>query len=60
MKTITHKMSYERSTKGTHLYKNFAGGIPVNTLYIRQDAFRDLEGRVIEPPQEITVTVTAE
>ena len=54
MKTIKVKMSYLKSTKGTHVYSS-AGAYTekspaIPTLYIKRDAISD-------KPERITITV---
>lgn len=49
MKDITIKLSYVKSTKGTHVFANQESAIP--QLYIKKDAF----GEVV--PKTITLTV---
>lgn len=46
------KLTKERDTKGTFVYKNDADNAPVRSLYISKDAFGDGEA-----PASITVTV---
>lgn len=53
MKTIQTTLDYNRSTKGTHLFKNETNGAPIQALYISKVAFNgDL------PPVMIKVEVT--
>lgn len=39
MKTIEVKMTYDKSTKGTHVYKDHTLDTPVPTIYIKRSAF---------------------
>ena len=39
MKTIEVKMTYEKSTKGTHVFKDHSLDAPIPTIYIKRDVF---------------------
>ena len=51
MTRVVTLLTFSRSTKRTHLYKNDAEGAPIAALYINQKAF---EGQA---PTVITVTI---
>ncbi len=50
---ITIELTYERSTKGTHVFSASDPAAPVPTLYVRKDALG------AEPPKKIALTIAA-
>jgi hypothetical protein len=47
-------MTFGKSTKGTHVYRDESDQAPIPTLYIKKDALPT------DPPLLITVTIEAE
>jgi hypothetical protein len=45
-------LTLDRSTKGTHVYKNDADDAPIPSLYIKKSAFKDPEN----PPKKIELS----
>jgi len=41
MKTIEVKLTYDKSTKGTHVFKDHSLDAPIPTVYIKRSAFDD-------------------
>jgi hypothetical protein len=53
MKIVRTTLDYNRSTPGTHLFKNENEGAPISALYIKKSAFNG-----DAPPVMIKIEVT--
>jgi len=51
-KTIKVPMTFERSTKGTHVFTAEDENAPIPTLYVRKSGFDNGT-----PPESVTVTI---
>lgn len=51
MKQIKTVLTFDRSTKGTHVFKDDADNAPIKSVYIQRTG---IEGN---PPAKITITV---
>jgi len=47
-------MEFERSTKGTHVYKATVNGAAAKTIYLQKESI------IGEPPPALTVTISFE
>lgn len=50
-KSITTKLTKDRDTKGTYVYKNGDEGAPVPSLYVKKSAFTG------DAPESIKLTI---
>lgn len=47
-------LTWNRETKGTHVFKNDSEDAPIPSLYVSKEAFKDAS----KPPKTITVEIS--